>query len=63
MLAIIMIVKDGIVIIVSAWDENKKKEAFKNIRNYILAIIWIWSAYLFVNLIFYFININTWVIS
>ena len=62
-LAIIMIIKDGIVIIVSAWDENKKKEALKNVRNYILAIIWIWAAYLLVNLIFYFININTWVIS
>jgi len=55
----IFIIKDGIIIITSAWDENKKKEAMTNLRNYILAIILIWVAYMIVNLIFYFINVNS----
>jgi len=49
--------------ITSAGDEWKKKEAFVNLRNYVLALIWIWASYLLINLIFYFVNINTWVIS
>jgi len=63
LVVIILIIKDGIVMITSAGDEWKKKEAFVNLRNYILALIWIWASYLLINLIFYFVNINTWVIS
>lgn len=59
MIVIIFIVKDWIVMITSAWDENKKNEAWKNVRNYIFAIIFIGVAYLIVNLIFKFVNINT----
>ena len=59
MIVIIFIIKDGIVIITSAWDENKQKEAFINLKNYIIAIILIWVAYLIVNLIFWFVNTNT----
>ena len=62
LLVIILIIKDGIVMITSAWDEWKKKEAFVNLRNYILALIWIWASYLLINLIFYFVNVNTWVV-
>ncbi len=62
LIVIILIIKDGIVMITSAWDEWKKKEAFVNLRNYILALVWIWASYLFINLIFYFVNLNTWVI-
>ena len=56
---IIFIIKDWIVIITAAWDDNKQKEAFKNVKNYIIALIWIWVAYLLVNLIFHFVNVNT----
>ncbi len=63
LVVIILIIKDGIVMITSAGDEWKKKEAFVNLKNYILALIWIWSSYLLINLIFYFVNVNTWVIS
>jgi len=56
---IILIIKDGIIIITSAWDENKKKEAFTNLKNYAIALILIGVAYLIVNLIFYFVNVNT----
>ncbi len=62
LLVIILIIKDGIVMITSAWDEWKKKEAFVNLKNYILALIWIWASYLIINLIFYFVNVNTWVV-
>lgn len=60
MIVIILIIKDGIIVITSAGDENKKKEAFTNLKNYIIAIIMIWVAFLIVNLIFYFVNSNTW---
>jgi len=63
LIVIILIIKDSIVMITSGGDEWKKKEAFVNLKNYILALIWIWTSYLLINLIFYFININTWVIS
>jgi len=63
LLVIILIIKDGIIMITSAWDEWKKKEAFVNLKNYIIALIWIWSSYMIINLIFYFVNVNTWVIS
>jgi len=62
LLVIILIIKDGIIMITSAWDEWKKKEAFVNLKNYILALIWIWASYLLINLIFYFVNVNTWVV-
>jgi len=59
MITIIFIIKDWIVLISQAHDENKKKEAFTNLKNYIIAIIMIWVAYLIVNLIFHFVNTNT----
>ena len=59
MIVIILIIKDGFIIITSAWDENKKKEAFTNLKNYAIAIVMIWVAFLIVNLIFYFVNVNT----
>ena len=59
LIVIILIIKDGIIIITSAWDENKKKEAFTNLKNYAIAIVLIWVAFLIVNLIFYFVNVNT----
>jgi len=62
LLVIILIIRDGIIMIINAWDEWKKKEAFVNLKNYILALIWIWSSYLIINLIFYFVNVNTWIV-
>ena len=59
LVVIILIIKDGFIIITSAWDENKKKEAFTNLKNYAIALILIGVAYLIVNLIFYFVNVNT----
>jgi len=59
MIVIILIIKDGFIIITSAGDENKKKEAFTNLRNYTIAIILIGVAFLIINLIFYFVNTNT----
>jgi len=59
MIVIILLIKDGIIVITAAWDENKQKEAFTNLKNYIIAIILIWVAFLIVNLIFWFVNTNT----
>jgi len=59
MVLIIFIIKDWIIIVTAAWDDNKQKEAFKNVKNYVIALIWIWVAYLLINLIFHFVNINT----
>ncbi len=59
LLVIILIIKDGIVIITAWWDDNKEKEAFKNVKNYIIAIILIWVSYLIINLIFRFVHENT----
>lgn len=59
LIVIIFIIKDGLAIITAAWDDNKKKEALKNVRNYILAIIFIWVSYLIVNLVFNFMDVNT----
>lgn len=59
MIVTILIIKDGIIIITATWDDNKQKEALKNVKNYIIAIIMIWVAYLIVNLIFRFVNTNT----
>jgi len=59
LIIIIFIIKDGIIMVSFAWNEEKKKEAFKNLKNYIIAIILIWTAYLIVNLVFNFMNKNT----
>ncbi len=59
LIVIILIIKDGIIMIWSAWNEEKKKEAFKNLKNYIIALILIWAWYLIVNLIFNFMNDST----
>jgi len=59
MIWIIFIIKDGIVIITSAWNEEKQKAAFKNIKNYIIAIIIIWTWYLIVNFVFFLVNEST----
>ncbi len=59
LLLIILIIFQWIKIITAAWDDNKQKEAFKNVKNYILALIWIWVSYLIINLIFHFVNYNT----
>ena len=59
LVVIILIIKDGIIMITSAWDEEKKKEAFKNLKNYIITLILIWAWYLIVNLVFHFVNKNT----
>lgn len=59
LIVIVLIIKDGIVMIWSAWNEEKKKEAFKNLKNYIIALILIWAWYLIVNLVFSFVNDST----
>lgn len=56
MITIILIIKDWIIMIGSAWDEEKKKEAFKNIKNYIITIVFIWVARLIIMLLFNMIN-------
>jgi len=58
MIVTIFIIKDWIIIITAGGDDNKQKEAMKNLKNYILAIIWIWVSYLFVNLVFHFVITN-----
>jgi len=63
LIVIILIIKDGIIMITSAWNEEKRKEAFKNLKNYIIALILIWAWYLIVNLVFYIVNENTKSIS
>jgi len=63
LIVIILIIKDGITMITSAWDEEKKKEAFKNLKNYIITLILIWAWYLIVNLVFDIVNENTKSIS
>jgi len=60
LISIILIIKDWFVIITAWWDENKQKEAFKNVKNYILAIILIGITALIVNFIFWVINKSTW---
>jgi len=60
LITIILIIKDWLVIITAWWDENKQKEAFKNVKNYILAIILIGITALIVNLIFWVVNYSTW---
>ena len=59
LLATIFIIKDGIVIITARWDDNKQKEAFKNVKNYTIALIGIWVSYLIVILIFHFVIFNS----
>jgi len=59
LIVIILIIKDGFIVITWAWDENKQKEAFTNLKNYTIAIIAIGVSFLIVNLIFHFINVNT----
>lgn len=55
-LVTILIIKDGFAIITAAWNENKKKEALINVKNYLIALILIWASYLIINFIFYLVN-------
>lgn len=58
-IVITLIIKDGYAIITAWWNENKKKEAFINIKNYILALVFIWTWYLVINMVFYIVNKST----
>jgi len=55
----IYIIKEWISIVVAWNNENIQKESMKDIRNYIIALIWIWVSYLIINLVFHFINVTT----
>ncbi len=59
LIVIIFMIKDGIVIITAAWDDNKQKEALKNVKNYIIALIMIWISYLIVNFVIHFVIVNS----
>ena len=59
LLLIILIIFQWIKIITASGDDNKQKEAFTNVKNYIIALVLIWVSYLIISLIFHFVNYNT----
>ncbi len=59
LVVVIFIIKDGIILITSAWWDNGKKIALQNLKNYIIAIILIWVSYLIVSLAVYFVWVNS----
>jgi len=59
LVVVIFIIKDGIILITSAWWDNWKKIALQNLKNYIIAIILIWVSYLIVSLAVHFVAVNS----
>ena len=59
LVVVVFIIKDGIILITSAWWDNWKKIALQNLKNYIIAIILIWVSYLIVSLAVYFVSVNS----
>jgi len=55
----IFIIKEWYTIVTAWSNESIQKESLQDIKNYIIALIWIGVSYMLINLIFHFININS----